>query len=339
MQRLFSLLLIVVWFTSFGQKTKEYFVDRHGIKTDESNAEYIRKVTKQGDLYNVQEFFMNGLIHSDLNYKDKKLSYKIDTLKCYYLNGVLSTIGSFSNNEKHGEWKWFFVSGKPCVIGNYLNGKQTGTWEWFDEKGNSYKLENANDSLIKCFHHYSEFPGGQFELLNYLKNINYPPSAIRDGIEGTVYTSFYINTNGKVEDINIMKGVSSELNSTVYEYLKNMPAWSIGYKYGKPVREQFFLPVRFSMYGMKTTLMAQRQYSGYLFSSALQDYQNENYKEAIHKLKTAISINYLDSRYYYYLGNCHDKLNEKEIACGYWQIANVLDEKNINEKIKTDCIF
>ncbi len=340
MSRLFTCLLIVVWLTSSGQKAKEYFVSGQGGKTDENNAEYIRKVTKQGDLYNVQEFFMNGLIHSELNFKDKKLHYKIDTLKCYHLNGVLSTIGSYLNNEKHGEWKWFYVSGKPCIIGNYFNGKQTGTWEWFDEKGNGYKLENANDSLIKRFHYHPEFPGGQFELQKYLKNISYPPSAIRDGIQGTVYTSFYINTNGKVEDINIIKGVSSELNSRVYEHLKNMPLWSVGYKYGKPESEQFFLPVIFLINATKPAPLVQRkQYSVYLFNSAMQDYQNENYKEAIHKLKTAISMSYNDARYYYYLGNCHDKLNEKEIACGYWQIANVLDIKNINEKVNFDCIF
>ena len=57
-----------------------------------------------------------------------------------------------------------------------------------------------------------EFPGGQTELLKYLgKNINYPPIAQENGIEGTAVVRFVVNETGGISDIQIIRDIGGRM--------------------------------------------------------------------------------------------------------------------------------
>jgi TonB family protein len=103
---------------------------------------------------------------------------------------------------------------------------------------------------------YVYFPGGKDgpssdTLLNrYIReNLNYPDSAKKAGIEGWVYVSFAIDKIGKISDIEIVKGLSPDINREVIRMIAQMPDWTwykaIDIKKRKKIKRT--LPIKFCL--------------------------------------------------------------------------------------------
>lgn len=78
------------------------------------------------------------------------------------------------------------------------------------------------------------------------KAINYPESAKRDSIEGTVYVEAFINERGKVVKTEIVKGVRKDLDDAAREAVKQT-AFTPGKRKGKPVKVRISIPIRFRL--------------------------------------------------------------------------------------------
>jgi len=92
------------------------------------------------------------------------------------------------------------------------------------------------------------FPGGDAELLNFIKNnIKYPEAAKAEKIEGRVILRFVINTEGKVEGITALKGVHPLLDAEAIRVISTLPAFLPGRQGGKAVNVWFSVPVTFSL--------------------------------------------------------------------------------------------
>jgi periplasmic protein TonB len=65
------------------------------------------------------------------------------------------------------------------------------------------------------------------------------------GTQGTVFATFIIERDGKLTEIEILQGVSPELDNETIRVINLMPDWVPGKQGGEPVRVQFTLPVRF----------------------------------------------------------------------------------------------
>jgi len=93
-----------------------------------------------------------------------------------------------------------------------------------------------------------EFPGGEKARQKYLaNNIQYPAIAQKNNIEGIVYVSFIIETDGTLTDIKIIKGIGAGCDEEVVRVIKNMPKWKPGKQNGKTVRVKINMPVKFSL--------------------------------------------------------------------------------------------
>ena len=93
-----------------------------------------------------------------------------------------------------------------------------------------------------------EFPGGEQARQKFLaQNIRYPSEAKEKNIEGTVYTSFIIEVDGTISNIQTIKGIGFGLDEEVVRVLKLMPVWRPGKQKGVPVRVKINLPVKFSL--------------------------------------------------------------------------------------------
>lgn len=91
-----------------------------------------------------------------------------------------------------------------------------------------------------------QFPGGEVELTRFLnKNIDYPMMARESDIQGRVYVTFVVETNGVITDVKIIRGIGGGCDEEAVRVVKLMPNWIPGKQRGKPVRVQFNLPVRF----------------------------------------------------------------------------------------------
>ena len=108
-----------------------------------------------------------------------------------------------------------------------------------------------NDTKIFCLMPMStraQFPGGEKALMQYLaENIVYPESATKNCIEGKVFTRFCIAEDGCVENIQIIRGLSDDINAEVIRVLSQMPVWEPGCINDKLERVNFSLPIHFSL--------------------------------------------------------------------------------------------
>jgi protein TonB len=90
--------------------------------------------------------------------------------------------------------------------------------------------------------------GGVSSFRNYVqKNIEYPTVAAENGIEGTVFVKFVVDTDGGISNVQIMRGVDPSLNEEAKRVIRNAPEWEPGTQRGKPVRVQFTIPIVFQL--------------------------------------------------------------------------------------------
>jgi protein TonB len=93
-----------------------------------------------------------------------------------------------------------------------------------------------------------QFEGGQEEMMKYLqKNLNYPPVARENGIEGRVVLQFVVGTDGKISQIEVLKKLGWGLEEEAVRVVKAMPPWRPGKQNGKPVYVKFTLPIVFKL--------------------------------------------------------------------------------------------
>lgn len=79
------------------------------------------------------------------------------------------------------------------------------------------------------------------------KNLTYPTSARMRGIQGTVVVSFIVNTDGTVEQIELVRGIGGGCDEEALRIIKISPRWSPGMIKGKAVRTRMTLPTRFRL--------------------------------------------------------------------------------------------
>lgn len=91
-------------------------------------------------------------------------------------------------------------------------------------------------------------PGGMAGWNEYLrKNLKYPTQARRMGIEGTVIVVFVVNTDGSIQDVDVLRGIGGGCDEEAIQVVENAPKWEPGKQRGKPVRTRMRLPIRFKL--------------------------------------------------------------------------------------------
>lgn len=92
------------------------------------------------------------------------------------------------------------------------------------------------------------FPGGMGALMQWLNdNINYPPIAAENGIEGRVIVQFVVSKTGAISDVRVARGVDPSLDKEAVRVVSKMPNWTPGKQNGTNVNVRFTLPVQFRL--------------------------------------------------------------------------------------------
>jgi len=93
-----------------------------------------------------------------------------------------------------------------------------------------------------------EFPGGQVALSQFItKNIQWPSTPANSGLEGTVYVTFVVETDGTLTQIKALKAFNEAYEIEAENVVKKMPKWSPGKNDGTPVRVMLSLPIEFML--------------------------------------------------------------------------------------------
>lgn len=89
-----------------------------------------------------------------------------------------------------------------------------------------------------------EFPGGMNDFYMYVgRNFKTPDIP---NIKGTLFISFYVEKDGTIDNIKIIRGLAPEFNQEAYRVLAECPNWVSGKKRGISVRLQYSLPIKIS---------------------------------------------------------------------------------------------
>ena len=87
-----------------------------------------------------------------------------------------------------------------------------------------------------------EFPGGDRAMINFIaENIITP----KECIEGRVYVSFIVETDGSLTNIEVVKGLTQSINMEAVRVIKLLPDFQPGKIYDEPVRMRMIIPVKF----------------------------------------------------------------------------------------------
>lgn len=93
-----------------------------------------------------------------------------------------------------------------------------------------------------------KFQEGGNSVMKYLAmNIKYPVEAQKQGIQGQVICQFIIEKDGKISNVNVIRGVHKILDDEAIRVIKTMPRWHPGLDKGQPVRVQYTLPINFKL--------------------------------------------------------------------------------------------
>ena len=99
-----------------------------------------------------------------------------------------------------------------------------------------------------------EFPGGVKAMYQFLeKNIKYPSAAARSEVSGRVFLSFIITSQGKIQDVKVLKGIGFGCDEEALRVVSAFPNWIPGSQDGKPVAVKFNLPIHFQIENSKRT--------------------------------------------------------------------------------------
>lgn len=94
----------------------------------------------------------------------------------------------------------------------------------------------------------ASFQGGMDAWYTYLnKNLKYPSQARRMGIEGMVIVRFVVNTDGTIQDVELLRNLGGGTDEVALEVVKNSPNWTPGKIGGRSVRSRMTLPIRFRL--------------------------------------------------------------------------------------------
>jgi protein TonB len=91
-----------------------------------------------------------------------------------------------------------------------------------------------------------QFPGGQVALIRFIyENIEYSSVALRQRIEGRVWCSFIVETDGSISNIRLEESVYIFLDDEAIRVLNLMPPWIPGQTNGENVRVKVYIPIVF----------------------------------------------------------------------------------------------
>ncbi|MEP7195309.1 MAG: energy transducer TonB [Saprospiraceae bacterium] len=116
------------------------------------------------------------------------------------------------------------------------------------EKNILQDRSTGEDETFKFVEQMPEFINGQAAMYKFIKdNLHYPQKAIDLKVTGTVVVQFVVNTEGKLINVKVARGIGSGCDEEAVRIVESMPDWKLGMHNGKAVPVSFTLPIKFKL--------------------------------------------------------------------------------------------
>ena len=98
-------------------------------------------------------------------------------------------------------------------------------------------VAKKNQKVFDVVEQMPEYPGGQAALIEYISNnVKYPDDAAKKKVEGKVFVTFVVDTDGKITDVSLLRKVFPSLDAEAIRVISGMPNWIPGKQKGQVVR-------------------------------------------------------------------------------------------------------
>lgn len=147
--------------------------------------------------------------------------------------------GKILRGYKHDEWTGYDTLVSLTYKEVYKGGElQSG--ESVDAWGNKYKYEELWQQ--------PQPEGGNQKFYEYLStNLKYPEKSRKRAVEGVVYIKFRVLLEGKVTDVQVIKGLEQLIDEEAVRVVKSSKIeWKPAKKRGKEFEQYLIIPIRFS---------------------------------------------------------------------------------------------
>lgn len=105
-----------------------------------------------------------------------------------------------------------------------------------------------NNDVFTIVDKMPQFPGGEQALAAFLTDkIEYPRQARQDGVEGRIITSFVVDREGNISNIEVANAPNAALGDEAVRVLSLMPPWIPGENNGEKVSVKCMLPIDFKI--------------------------------------------------------------------------------------------
>lgn len=117
-----------------------------------------------------------------------------------------------------------------------------------DAQNIAKKAEVDSEKVFTIVEEMPQFPGGDTGMFAFIKdNIRYPLEARTNNIQGKVYVSFIVDTNGAVINSKIVRGIGGGCDEEAMRVISMMPQWIPGKQNGKHVKVAYTTPIYFKI--------------------------------------------------------------------------------------------
>lgn len=211
--------------------------------------------------------FVNGKKEGPENnyhHKTKKLTSdgnwlngEKDGIWTKYKEGIKSEATTYQNGKKNGEYKIYDKeTNKLLAYGTYEKDSIIDTQVLLPQKWDKYNKDPMLDGQMPLFgegcpeldNYIDKKACAEMNMLKFIySNLKYPASARENDVEGTAIAQFVVDAEGRVTNIEIVRGICGDIRTEVTRVLVKMPRWVPGKQDGENVKVLYTLPVKFRL--------------------------------------------------------------------------------------------
>ena len=108
--------------------------------------------------------------------------------------------------------------------------------------------KEESDEIFMIVEEQPQFPGGTGEFMKFVvANMRYPRQARTLGVEGKVFVKAVVGKDGKLTDLEIMKGSGAGCDEEALRVVGQSPPWKPGRQRGREVRTRIVIPLVFKL--------------------------------------------------------------------------------------------
>lgn len=110
----------------------------------------------------------------------------------------------------------------------------------------------TNQTVYEFAEEIPQFPGGISQWHEYVqKNLKYPESALKAGIQEQLVVNFIVTQTGQIQDVHVLKHPNKVFNPALIQeaerLTRSMPNWTPGKAGGRVVACRFNMPIKFTL--------------------------------------------------------------------------------------------